>query len=92
MSDWSPEKQAEVKKNWATVRERTAELAMVGLKHLERQRDEARARGDQSEAERLDKILRGRLEEVERMQQAQQAANPGPALPAQEAQAGPPLQ
>lgn len=92
MPDWSPEKQAEVKKNWMGIRERAVEVAMMGMRHLERQRDEARARGDQAEVERLDQILRTRREQVEQMQRAQQAASPGQAVPAPEAQAGPPLQ
>lgn len=92
MSDWSPEKQAEVKRNWMNVRERAGELAMVGLKHLERQRDEARARGDHAEAERLEQVLRTRREQTEKMLRAQQANDPGMAVPTPEAQAGPPLQ
>jgi hypothetical protein len=92
MSDWSAEKQAEVKRNWMSVRERAGELAMVGLKHLERQRDEARARGDHAEAERLEQVLRTQRERAEKMLRAQQANDPGMAVPAPEAQAGPPLQ
>jgi hypothetical protein len=92
MSDWSPEKQAEVKRNWMNIRERAAEIAAVGVKHLERQRDAARERGDQAEVERLEQIIRTQRERVERMQRAKQATGPGQAGPAPEAQAGPPLQ
>lgn len=92
MSDWSPETQAKVKKNWMNIKERAGELAMVGVKHLERQRDEARARGDQAEVERLEQIIRTQREQAERMLRAQQAANPGAPGLAPEVQAGPPLQ
>lgn len=92
MSDWSPEEQAEVRKSWMTIRERPAELVMAGLKRLERQRDEARARGDQAEVDRLEQILRTRREQVEQMQRAQQAADPGQAGPAPEEEAGQPMQ
>jgi hypothetical protein len=92
MSDWSPETQAQVKKNWMNIRERAGELAMVGVKHLERQRDEAKARGDQAEFERLDQLVRTQREQAEKMIRAQQAANPGSPGPATEVPAGPPLQ
>jgi hypothetical protein len=90
MADWSPEKQAEVKKSWMSLRERSAELAMVGLKELERQRDEARARGDQAEFERLDEIVRTQSEQLERMRaNPQQPMVPALADPTPEAQPGP---
>ncbi|HVG58112.1 MAG TPA: hypothetical protein VNA24_06130 [Hyalangium sp.] len=92
MSDWSPETQAQVKKNWMNIKERAAELAMVGVKQLERQRDEAKARGDQAEVERLEQVIRTQREQAERMQRAQQAANPGDPGFAPEVPAGPPLQ
>lgn len=92
MSDWSPETQAQVKKNWMNIKERAAELAMVGVKQLERQRDEAQARGDQAEVERLEQVIRTQREQAERMQRAQQAGNPGTPGFAPEVPAGPPLQ
>jgi parvulin-like peptidyl-prolyl isomerase len=91
MSDWSPEKQAQVKKNWMNIRERAGEMAMLGVKHLERQRDEAKARGDQVEFERLDQLIRTQREQAEKMLRAQQAANPGAPGLAPEGQAEPPL-
>lgn len=92
MADWSPEKQAEVKKNWMSIKDRAAELAMAGLKHTERQRDEAQARGDQAEVDRLEEVIRTQREQVEKIQRSQQAAGPGPAGPAPEVQTGSPLQ
>ncbi len=92
MADWSPETQAQVKKNWMSIKDRAAEMAMAGLKHTERQRDEARARGDQAEVDRLEQVLRTQREQVEKIQRAQQASGPGSAGPAPEVQAGPPLQ
>jgi hypothetical protein len=92
MSDWSPETQARVKKNWMNIKARAGELAMVGVKHLERQRDEAKARGDQAEFERLDQLVRTQREQAEKMMRAQQAANPGSPGLAPEVQAAPPLQ
>jgi hypothetical protein len=92
MSDWSPETQAKVKKNWMNIKERAGELAMMGVKHLELQRDEAKARGDQAEFERLDQLVRTQREQAEKMLRAQQAANPGASGPAPGAQAEPPLQ
>jgi hypothetical protein len=92
MSDWSPETQAQVKKNWMSIKERAGEMAMMGVKHLERQRDEAKARGDQVEFERLDQLVRTQREQAEKMMRAQQAANPGAPGLAPEVQTEPPLQ
>ena len=92
MADWSPEKQAEVKKNWMNIRERAGELAAVSVKIMERQRDDARARGDQAEADRLEQAIRIQRERAEQAQRAPQATNPAPAGLAPEAQAGPPLE
>jgi hypothetical protein len=92
MSDWSPETQAQVKKNWMNIKERAGEMAMVGVKHLERQRDEAQARGDHAEVERLEQIIRTQREQAEKMLRAQQAANSGAPGVAPEVPAGPPEQ
>jgi hypothetical protein len=92
MSDWSPETQAQVKKNWMNIKERSGEIAMLGVKHLERQRDEAKARGDQAEFERLDQLVSTQREQAERMLRAQQAANPGASGLAPGVQAEPPSQ
>jgi hypothetical protein len=92
MQDWSPEKQAEVKKNWMNIRERAGDLAAVSVKIMERQRDEARARGDQAEADRLEQAIRIQRERAEQAQGAPQATNPAPAGLAPAAQDGPPLQ
>jgi len=92
MSDWDPETQARVKKNWMNIRERSGEFAMMGVKHMERQRDEARARGDHEEVARLDQLIRTQREQAEKMLRAQQEANPGAPGPATEVPAGAPLQ
>lgn len=61
----SPERQAEVARMWGSVRERTAEKAAEVLRDLERQRDEAQARGDQAEVERLDQSITRHREGLE---------------------------
>jgi hypothetical protein len=91
MSDWSPEKQTEVKKNWMNIRERAGDLAAASVKIMERQRDEARARGDQAEVERLEQAIRIQRERAEQVR-ALNATSPAPVGPAAEAQDGPPLQ
>jgi hypothetical protein len=61
----SPERQAEVARMWGSVRERTAERAAEVLRDLERQRDEAQARGDQAEVDRLEQTITRHREGLE---------------------------
>ncbi|WP_224248494.1 hypothetical protein [Hyalangium gracile] len=94
LTDMSPEARGELKKKWSSLRNRAAELAMKGVEQLERQREEARARGDQAEFERLDTAIRTHKERVELMRGARPelpATGPGPGL-APPVQAGPAVQ
>ncbi len=50
---------------WGSVRERTAERAAEALRDLERQRDEAQARGDQAEVDRLEQTITRHREGLE---------------------------
>jgi hypothetical protein len=95
-ADMSPEMRGELKQKWSTLRGRAAELAMRGVQELERQREEARARGDQAEFERLDAIVLQQRQRVERMRAIQAelpAQTPDSSSePPPEQQAGPPLE
>jgi len=88
----SPERQAEVARTWTSVRERTAEKAAEALRDLERQRDEAQARGDPAEAARLDQLVTRQREGLEVLRGTRPHPGPlqnryAPAAPAE-----PPLQ
>jgi hypothetical protein len=96
-TDMSPEMRGELKQKWSTLRGRAAELAMRGVQELERQREEARARGDQAEFERLDAIVLQQRQRVERMRAIQaeppaQTPDSSSTEPPPEQQAGPPLE
>ena len=81
----SPEQQREVKNKLLTLGQRTGELAERGARELERQREVARARGDEAEVNRLDELLRVYQDRMERTRQQRLELAP-------EAQAGPPVQ
>jgi hypothetical protein len=85
LTNLSPEQQSEVKHKFGAMGQRAAELAERGAQQLERQREEARARGDVAEVNRLEEILRGHRERMERMRQHRLQLAP-------EVQAGPPVQ
>ena len=67
VAELTPEKQAEVNQMWLTLREHTAENALEGIRELERQRDEAQARGDQVEVDRLEQLIMAQREGVEEL-------------------------
>jgi hypothetical protein len=52
---------------WRTVKERTAEHVVERIQELERQRDEAQARGDQVEVDRLEQLIMAQREGVEEL-------------------------
>ena len=85
LTNLSPEQQREVKNKFLTLGQRTGELAERGARELERQREMARARGDEAEVNRLDELLRVYQERMERTRQQRLELAP-------EAQAGPPVQ
>jgi hypothetical protein len=66
-AELTPEKQAEVDQMWRTVKERTAEHVLEQIQQLERQRDEAQARGDQVEVDRLEQLITAQREGVEEL-------------------------
>ncbi|WP_224366356.1 hypothetical protein [Hyalangium versicolor] len=89
----SPDPNATPKKTWSAMRNRAADLALRGMEHLERRRDEARARGDQEEADRLDAVILKHKERVELMRGSMRPAVPSTEpLPPPPAQAGPAMQ
>ena len=80
----TPEQRAEMKRKYLTLGSRTVELAERGAKELERQRDEAHARGDVAEVNRLNELLGQHQERMERLRQQRIELAP--------AQAGPPTE
>lgn len=88
----TPEVAEGVRQKWSSLRNRAADMALRGVENMERQRDEAKARGDQAEYERLDGIIRQHRERVELMRGATPVGPPPtPGLPPP-AQSGPPLE
>jgi len=85
ITDMSREQQSEIKNKFLSLRERAAEVAERGAQELERQREEARARGDVAEVERLEQILRSHRDRMEKLRQQRTELAP-------EVQAGPPVQ
>jgi hypothetical protein len=92
ITDLSPQAREGIQKKWSSLRNRAADMALRGVESLERQRDDARARGDQAEYERLEALIRQHRERVELMRGARpEAPGAGPGVPPP-AQSGPPLQ
>jgi hypothetical protein len=92
ITDLSPQAREGIQKKWSSLRNRAADMALRGVENLERQRDEARARGDQAEYERLEALIRQHRERVDLMRGARpEAPAAGPGVPAP-AQSGPPMQ
>jgi hypothetical protein len=93
LADMSPEQKEGMRRKWLSVRERAAELAQRGAEHLAQEREEARARGDQAEVDRLDTALRERQAQVKRMREIQgEAPQQPPPEDEQPARPGPPLE
>jgi len=67
MTDMGPEAKVQLRQKWMSLRERAADLTMRSVEVLERQRDEARTRGDQAEFDRLDGVIRQQQERLEKM-------------------------
>ncbi|HYH98631.1 hypothetical protein [Hyalangium sp.] len=85
ITDLSAEQRSEIKSKFFSIKDRSAELAERGAAELVRQREEARARGDQEEFQRLDQIIRARQDRMNMLRQRRTELEP-------EEQAGPPLQ
>lgn len=79
-----------MREKWKTLPDRVGDMALKSMELMERQREEARARGDQAEFDRLDGILRqnqAQLDKLRAMREQQQQQQLPPAV-----QAGPPVQ
>jgi hypothetical protein len=85
ITDLSPEQRSEMKQKFFSIKDRAAELAERGAEQQVRQREEARARGDQEEFQRLDQIIRAHQDRMNLLRQRKSELEP-------EEQAGPPLQ
>lgn len=78
------QQQQQMRNTLSSMNSRAAEMAERGAKELERQRDEAQARGDVAEVTRLNGLLDTYQERLERMRQHR--------LELAQPQAGPPTQ
>jgi hypothetical protein len=85
ITDLSAEQRSEIKNKFFSIKDRTVELAERGAEELVRQREEARARGDQAEFQRLDQLIRAHRDRMNALRQRRSELEP-------EEQAGPPLQ
>ncbi|WP_044181083.1 hypothetical protein [Hyalangium minutum] len=84
LTNLTDQQRGQLKNSLLSAGLRAAELAERGAKELERQREEAHARGDVAEVNRLDGLLDSYRERMERMRQQRLELAP--------AQAGPPTQ
>lgn len=84
LTNLTEQQRGQLRKSLLSTGLRAAELAERGAKELERQREEAHARGDVAEVNRLDGLLDSYRERMERMRQQRLELAP--------AQAGPPTQ
>jgi hypothetical protein len=85
LTNLTQQQQAALKNNLLNASQRAAEMAERGAQELQRQQEEARARGDVAEVNRLEGILSNHRERMEKLRQHRLELSP-------EAQAGPPLQ
>lgn len=84
LTNLTEQQRGQLKRSLLSTGLRAVELAERGAKELERQREEAHARGDVAEVNRLDGLLDSYRERMERLRQQRLELAP--------AQAGPPTQ